>query len=81
MRLIYCTFFILSLFGLSAAARCTLTASGGDDAAQFISAVQSCRTVHIPKTTTLNIETRLNTTGLSDTIIVGSYLFLVEQED
>ncbi|KAK0469205.1 glycoside hydrolase family 28 protein [Desarmillaria tabescens] len=48
---------------------CTLTASGEDDASQFLSAVQNCDTVVIPKNTTLNIATRLNMTGVSDTII------------
>ncbi|KAF8070387.1 glycoside hydrolase family 28 protein [Lyophyllum atratum] len=50
----------------SAATSCTLRASGGDDAPQFLSAVKACSTVRIPKTTTLNIETRLNMTGLSN---------------
>jgi galacturan 1,4-alpha-galacturonidase len=45
---------------------CSLTASGGDDAPQFLKAVEVCPTVTIPKTTTLNIETRLNMTGLSN---------------
>ncbi|CAK5269514.1 unnamed protein product [Mycena citricolor] len=46
--------------------KCTLKASGGDDAPQFLKAVQSCSEVIIPKATTLNIATRLNMTGLSD---------------
>ncbi|KDR75607.1 hypothetical protein GALMADRAFT_140236 [Galerina marginata CBS 339.88] len=45
---------------------CSLTASGGDDAPQFLKAVQACPTVTIPRATTLNIETRLNMTGLRD---------------
>ncbi len=49
---------------------CTLTASGEDDASQFLSAVQNCDTVVIPKDATLNIATRLNMTGVSDTTIV-----------
>ncbi|SJL10302.1 related to Exopolygalacturonase [Armillaria ostoyae] len=48
---------------------CTLTASGEDDASQFLSVVQNCDTVVIPKDATLNIATRLNMTGLSDTTI------------
>ncbi|KAH9485603.1 Exopolygalacturonase [Psilocybe cubensis] len=43
---------------------CTLSASGGDDAPNFLKAVNACPTVTIPKSTTLNIETRLNMTGL-----------------
>jgi galacturan 1,4-alpha-galacturonidase len=49
-----------------AAVSCTLTASGNDDAPQFLTAIEACPTVTIPKTTTLNVETRLNMTGLSD---------------
>lgn len=48
----------------SKVAPCTLVASGGNDAPQFLGAVKSCSTVFIPKTTTLNIATRLNMTGL-----------------
>lgn len=48
---------------------CTLTASGEDDASQFLSAVQNCDTVVVPKDATLNIATRLNMTGISDTTI------------
>ncbi|GLB37346.1 putative glycoside hydrolase family 28 protein [Lyophyllum shimeji] len=55
--------------GQHKAASCTLVASGGDDAPQFLSAVKSCTTVVIPKTTTLNINSRLNMTGLSNTHI------------
>lgn len=51
-------------------AQCTLTASGGDDSPAFLTAVQTCSTVDIPSTTTLNISTRLNMTDLSDTTIV-----------
>ncbi|KIK55487.1 glycoside hydrolase family 28 protein [Collybiopsis luxurians FD-317 M1] len=47
-------------------ASCTLKASGGDDAPQFLAAAASCSTVTIPVGTTLNIETRLNMTGLSN---------------
>ncbi|PPQ93854.1 hypothetical protein CVT25_013563 [Psilocybe cyanescens] len=45
---------------------CILTASGADDAPNFLKAVEVCPTVTIPKSTTLNIETRLNMTGLRD---------------
>ncbi|KAF8911603.1 pectin lyase fold/virulence factor [Gymnopilus junonius] len=45
---------------------CTLKASGGDDAPQFLKAVEACPTLTIPKSTTLNIETRLNMTGVRD---------------
>ncbi|KAK0223806.1 glycoside hydrolase family 28 protein [Armillaria fumosa] len=48
---------------------CTLTASGEDDASQFLSAVQNCDTVVIPEDATLNIATRLNMTGISNTNI------------
>ncbi|KAF5392805.1 hypothetical protein D9757_000921 [Collybiopsis confluens] len=50
----------------SSDASCTLTASGGDDAPQFLAATTSCSTVTIPAGTTLNIETRLNMTGRSN---------------
>ncbi|KAF8191437.1 pectin lyase fold/virulence factor [Mycena galopus ATCC 62051] len=45
---------------------CTLVAKGRgiDDSPHFISAVQACSEVIIPPSTTLNISTRLNTTGL-----------------
>ncbi|KAF5392804.1 hypothetical protein D9757_000920 [Collybiopsis confluens] len=68
---------LLSLFTLSAKASvasrkrdddasCTLTASGGDDAPQFLAAASSCGTVTIPLGTTLNISTRLNMTESSN---------------
>jgi galacturan 1,4-alpha-galacturonidase len=49
-------------------ASCTLAAlgSGKDDSPQFLTAMQACSTVVIPTGTTLNISTRLNTTGLSN---------------
>lgn len=50
----------------SADASCTLTASGGDDAPSFVTAVQSCSTVTIPASTTLNISSKMNMTGLSN---------------
>ncbi|CAK5268165.1 unnamed protein product [Mycena citricolor] len=46
--------------------KCTLKASGGDDAPQFLKAVHSCSEVIIPKSATLNIATRLNMTGVSN---------------
>ncbi|KAF9560995.1 glycoside hydrolase family 28 protein [Agrocybe pediades] len=45
---------------------CTLTASGGDDAPQFLKAVKACSTVTIPKSTTLSIATRMDMTGLKN---------------
>ncbi|TDL18018.1 glycoside hydrolase family 28 protein [Rickenella mellea] len=48
------------------ATTCKVTASGGDDAPAFLSAVQKCTQVTIDKDTTLNISTRLNMTGLND---------------
>ncbi|TFK44960.1 glycoside hydrolase family 28 protein [Crucibulum laeve] len=58
--------FLALLDAATSKASCTLTASGGDDSPQFLSAVKACQTVTIPKSTTLNIATRLNMTGLSD---------------
>lgn len=42
-----------------------LTATGGDDAPKFLRAVIACATGIIPKTTTLDITTRFNMTGLA----------------
>ncbi|KAL5483251.1 hypothetical protein ACEPAI_8481 [Sanghuangporus weigelae] len=49
-------------------ASCTLTASEGDDAPIFVSAVlnPACPTVHIPSGTTLNISTKMDMTGARD---------------
>lgn len=58
--------FSLALSNISTPSACELHASGGDDAPQFLAVVQSCSTVVIPKATTLNIETRLNMTGLNN---------------
>ncbi|KAJ7109082.1 pectin lyase fold/virulence factor [Mycena crocata] len=62
--------FLLALSSLRAASAqsCTLRAAGSgiDDAPAFISAMQACSTVVVPTGTTLNISTRLNTTGLSN---------------
>lgn len=52
-------------------ASCELTASSSDDAPQFLAAAASCDTVIIPAGTTLNIETRLDMTGLSNLNIVS----------
>ncbi|KAF9501315.1 glycoside hydrolase family 28 protein [Pleurotus eryngii] len=49
-----------------AALPCTLQATGGDDAPQLLSAMQSCSVVTIPKGVTLSVGTRLNMTGLSN---------------
>ncbi|KAJ6460696.1 glycoside hydrolase family 28 protein [Mycena vitilis] len=56
-------------------ASCTLTAlgSGKDDSPQLLSAWQACSTVVIPASTTLNISTRLNMTGLSNKHLVGPH--------
>ncbi|KAJ6598653.1 pectin lyase fold/virulence factor [Mycena sp. CBHHK59/15] len=51
--------------------RCTLTAGGGDDSPQFLTAMQACSTVVIPASTTLNISTRLNMTGLTNKHLVS----------
>lgn len=53
---------------------CTLAplGAGQDDSPQFLTAMQTCSTVVIPATSTLNISTRLNTTGLSDVHLVGA---------
>ncbi|CAK5284442.1 unnamed protein product [Mycena citricolor] len=47
---------------------CTLTAlgAGKDDSPQFLSAMQSCPLVTVPSSTTLNISSPLNMTGLSN---------------
>ncbi|KAJ7273083.1 pectin lyase fold/virulence factor [Mycena rebaudengoi] len=45
---------------------CTLRARGGDDSPHFLKAMHDCSTVIIPASTTLNISTRLNMTGLDD---------------
>ncbi|KAG9221252.1 hypothetical protein CCMSSC00406_0008913 [Pleurotus cornucopiae] len=49
-----------------AAVPCTLQATGGDDAPQLLSAMQSCSVVTVAKGVTLSIGTRLNMTGLSN---------------
>ncbi|KAJ6451618.1 pectin lyase fold/virulence factor [Mycena sanguinolenta] len=64
---------LVAFSGLHAAlaseqASCTLNplGQGKDDSPQFIAAMQACTTVVIPATSTLNISTRLNTTGLTN---------------
>ena len=39
---------------------CTISASGGDDAPNFVAAVRACNTVFIPSRTTLTISTRMD---------------------
>ena len=56
--------------------KCTLSASGGDDAPAFVKAVKACPVVTIPKSETLLINTRLNTTGLVNKKIVSMCHFL-----
>lgn len=60
---------------------CILYASGADDAPYFVRAMEECATVNIPKSTTLNIETRLNMTGLRDKHIVSPSLDLLHQHE
>ncbi|KAJ7593776.1 glycoside hydrolase family 28 protein [Mycena floridula] len=67
VSLLISSLWILSAYATSGEQKlCTLTASGGDDAPQFLKAVKACATVTIPTSTTLTIATRLNTTGLHD---------------
>ncbi|EPQ55213.1 pectin lyase-like protein [Gloeophyllum trabeum ATCC 11539] len=47
----------------SPADACTLNATGGDDAPNFVQAYFACDTVIIPESTVLNIGTRMNMTG------------------
>ncbi|KAL1691821.1 glycoside hydrolase family 28 protein [Schizophyllum commune] len=62
-------FFALVAARAIAAADCTLNQTGADDAPAFLAAVTDCDTITIPADTTLNISTRLNMTGLSNTHI------------
>ncbi|KAK7692025.1 hypothetical protein QCA50_005430 [Cerrena zonata] len=63
---------VVTLVGVTAnplaSGTCTLTASGSDDAPAFLKAAAdpSCSTVTIPQSTTLNIASRLNMTGLAN---------------
>ncbi|KAI0087084.1 glycoside hydrolase family 28 protein [Irpex rosettiformis] len=54
------------------AASCTVTASGSDDGPALLAAManSACPTVVVPTSTTLNIETRLNMTGVQDKNLV-----------
>ena len=56
-----------------AASSCTLTASGSDDGPALLAAManSACSTVVVPASTTLNIETRLNMTGVQDKNLVS----------
>jgi galacturan 1,4-alpha-galacturonidase len=49
-----------------AATTCTLAASGGDDGPSFVNAINTCDTIVVPQTTTLNIASRMNTTGVAN---------------
>ena len=77
MRFIASSLITLSILLTSVAgitlprSECTLTSSGGDDAPQFLNAVKACSTVTIPASTALNIQTRLNMTGLRNKHIVS----------
>ena len=77
MRLTYTTLALAASLLSYASAKflpkdpCILTTSGGDDAPQFLKAVKACSTVTIPKSTTLNIATRLDMTGLRNKHIVS----------
>jgi galacturan 1,4-alpha-galacturonidase len=53
-------------------ASCTLAplGAGKDDSPQFLTAMQACSTVVVPATSTLNISTRLNMTGLTNKHLV-----------
>ncbi|KAL1678996.1 glycoside hydrolase family 28 protein [Schizophyllum commune] len=62
-------FFALVAARAIAAVDCTLNQTGADDAPAFLAAVSDCDTITIPADTTLNISTRLNMTGLSNTHI------------
>jgi galacturan 1,4-alpha-galacturonidase len=58
--------FALSLLGNAAlasptpSASCTMAASGKDDAPAFLSAMQACSTVTVPKGVTLNISSKMD---------------------
>ncbi|KAL0566718.1 hypothetical protein V5O48_015283 [Marasmius crinis-equi] len=60
---------LLPWSGLAQTPECILTASSGDDSPQFIEAGKACSVVTIPQGTTLNLATKLDMTGLSDTHI------------
>ncbi|CAK5269854.1 unnamed protein product [Mycena citricolor] len=66
----HCSSLVALLFVLPSALAqsCTLTAlgTGKDDAPQLLSAMKSCSLVTIPSSTTLNISSPMNMTGLSN---------------
>ncbi|KAJ7062368.1 pectin lyase fold/virulence factor [Mycena amicta] len=68
MRLLTLLALGLSAIQFAFAQSCTLTAlgAGKDDSPQLLTAMQTCSTVVVPTTTTLNISTRLNMTGLTN---------------
>ena len=74
-------FFALLAARAIAAADCTLDQTGADDAPAFLAAATDCDTITIPADTTLNISTRLNMTGLSNTHIVSARFFCTSQVD
>ena len=74
-------FFALVAARAIAAADCTLNQTGADDAPAFLAAATDCDTITIPADTTLNISTRLNMTGLSNTHIVSARFFYTSQVD
>ncbi|EJD08154.1 uncharacterized protein FOMMEDRAFT_164872 [Fomitiporia mediterranea MF3/22] len=57
---------------LAAQAPCTLSASGGDDAPTFVSAVldPACPEIVIPADTTLNISTKMDMTGAQNKHVI-----------
>ncbi|SJL10303.1 related to exopolygalacturonase [Armillaria ostoyae] len=65
LRLLCVLLILAAAFGQ----KCTLTPSGGDDAPQFLAAAAACDTVVIPIGKQLNIATRMNMTGLTNTHI------------
>ncbi|KAK0194353.1 pectin lyase fold/virulence factor [Armillaria mellea] len=65
LRLLCVLLILAAAFGQ----KCTLTPSGGDDAPQFLAAAAACDTVVIPSGKQLNIATRMNMTGLTNTHI------------
>ncbi|KAK0451691.1 pectin lyase fold/virulence factor [Armillaria borealis] len=65
LRLLCVLLILAAAFGQ----KCTLTPSGGDDAPQFLAAAAACDAVVIPIGKQLNIATRMNMTGLTNTHI------------
>jgi len=54
---------------------CLLLSSGADDGPRLLRAIRSCPKTTIPVNTTLDIQTRLNTTGLQNRHIVRLFNF------